>query len=128
MIEKGDNNYPVELDWKGLDDWAPLHFACYEGNDDVVDLLCQNGANINSVTKYNRNGLHIASLRGHTPVIEALVKHKIDWNAFDTDGNTALHFAAENGYKDIIQILLDAGCNITKNKEGLTPIHDAISP
>ena len=55
----------MEIDYKGLDDWSPLHFACYEGHDDIVDLLCKNNANINAKTKYNRNGLHIATLRGN---------------------------------------------------------------
>ena len=99
IIERGENNYPVEIDWKGLDDWSPLHYACYEGHDDIVELLCEHHASVNVKTKFNRNGLHIATLRGHLNVSKVLLNHKIDANAVDSDGNTALHFAAENGYK-----------------------------
>ena len=80
-----------------------------------MNLLCHHNANVNSVTKYNRNGLHIAALRGNLNVIKAIVANKIDINAYDQDGNTALHFAAENGYKEIIEFLLDSGCKIRKN-------------
>jgi ankyrin len=73
----------------------------------LVELLCAHHANINSVTKYNRNSLHIATLRGNLEVVKVLVSNKINTDACDTDGNTALHFAAENGYKDIIFFLLE---------------------
>lgn len=107
-----------------MDEWTPLHYACYEGHDDIVELLCSRHANINAVTRFNRNGLHIAALRGQLEIVKVLIKHQIDANSADNDGNTALHFAAENGYKDIITFLLEEKCKIKKNKEGLTPIHD----
>lgn len=124
IIENGFNNYPVEIDWKGLDDWTPIHYACYEGHDDIVHLLCKNHADVNARTRFNRNGLHIAALRGHHDVVKVLVNNQIEINAFDSDGNTALHFAAENGHRDIIVFLIESGCKIKKNREGLTPIHD----
>lgn len=71
-----------------------MHFACYEGHDDIVELLCEHEADVNAVTKFNRNGLLIATLRGHLEVVKMLIKYKIDANACDNDGNTALHIAA----------------------------------
>lgn len=62
-------------------------------------MLCEYEADVNAVTKFNRNALHIATLRGHLEVAKVLLKNGIDIDAFDNDGNTALHFAAENGYK-----------------------------
>lgn len=99
ILQKGENNYGVLVNHKALDDWTPLHFACYEGHDDIVELLCQHEADVNAVTKFNRTGLHIATLRGHLEVAKVLLNYKIDADAYDNDGNTALHFAAENGYK-----------------------------
>lgn len=99
MLQKGEDDYPVEVNYRGLDDWTPLHFACYEGHDDIIELLCEHEADVNAVTKFNRTGLHIATLRGHIEVVKILVNYKIDVDAYDNDGNTALHFAAENGYK-----------------------------
>lgn len=68
--------------------------------------------------------MHIAALRGHIKVVTYLVYRNIDINASDCDGNTALHFAAENGYRDIIVFLIENGCKIKKNREGLTPMSD----
>lgn len=101
-----------------------MHYACYEGHDDIVELLCTHNANVNAMTKFNRNGLHIATLRGNLEVVRVLLDYKIDADACDNDGNTGLHFAAENGYKEIISFLLERECKIKKNKEGMTPIHD----
>lgn len=89
-----------------------------------MELLCEHEADVNAVTKFNRTGLHIATLRGHLEVAKVLFNYKIEADAFDNDGNTALHFAAENGYKEIIVFLLENKCQILKNNEGLTPMHD----
>jgi ankyrin repeat protein len=71
-----------------------------------VYLLCKNHADVNALTRFNRNGLHIAALRGHFDVVKVLVNNSIQVNAYDSDGNTALHFAAENGHRDIIVFLI----------------------
>lgn len=36
ILKDGKNGYPVEINYKSLDDWTPLHYACYEGHDDVA--------------------------------------------------------------------------------------------
>lgn len=59
-----------------------------------MELLCEHEADVNAVTKFNRNGLHIAVLTGHLSVVKMLFDYKIDADACDIDGNTALHFAA----------------------------------
>ena len=124
LLKGGTNGYPVDINFKHLDDWTPLHYSCYEGHEDLVELLLQNGANVNTITKFKRNSLHIATLRGYLPVIKILYKFKIDFNTIDNEGNTSLHFAAEAGHKDIIHYLLSIYCTIKKNKDGKTPIDD----
>ena len=99
ILKEGKDGYPAEVNSKGLDDWRPLHFASYEGYDDIVDLLLQHGADINASTIFNRNALHIAAIRGFLEVIKILCERKIELNAVDNDGNTALHIACQNGYK-----------------------------
>ena len=64
MLTEGLDGYPAEVNSKGLDDWRPIHFASYEGFDDMVDLLLKHGADINASTIFKRNALHIASIRG----------------------------------------------------------------
>ena len=39
MIHSGQNDYPVLIDNAGLDDWTPLHYACYEGHEDMAELV-----------------------------------------------------------------------------------------
>lgn len=84
---------------KGLDDWRAIHFASYNGHDDIVSLLIKSGADVNALAKFNRNALHIASIRGSLEVAKILIENKININAHDNDGNTPLHFACQNGYK-----------------------------
>lgn len=36
ILKDGKNGYPVEINYKSLDDWTTLHYACYEGHDDMA--------------------------------------------------------------------------------------------
>jgi ankyrin repeat protein len=73
MLNEGKSGHPVEINYKSLDDWTPLHYACYEGHEDVADLLLNHGANANALTKFKRNSLHISVLRGYLNVAKVLL-------------------------------------------------------
>ena len=64
---------------------TPLHLAALEGHLDVVMLLIQQGANINSLNTSNETPLHYASRQGHLDIIEYLIK--IGANIFQKTSN-----------------------------------------
>ena len=70
ILKEGKAGHPVEINYKSLDDWTPLHYACYEGHEDVAELLLSHGANANAITKFKRSSLHIATLRGYLNVVK----------------------------------------------------------
>lgn len=99
LLSGAENQYPCEVNCKGLDDWRPVHFAGYEGYDDILKLLIKYGADLNVVNKFHRNPLHVATIKGSLEAVKVLCENNIDIDSFDNDGNTALHFACQNNYK-----------------------------
>lgn len=73
LIVNGKNKHPVEINSKGPDEWTALHFSAYENHTDIVLYLIQNGAHINSNTRFERTALHIATIRGHMETAKLLI-------------------------------------------------------
>ncbi|XP_022830141.1 tonsoku-like protein [Spodoptera litura] len=74
--------------------WLPLHEACIHGHIEVVNILINNGANVN------------------------------DRGGSNCDGITPLYDAASNGHLDVVQLLLEKGAIPTlKTDFGETPLH-----
>jgi ankyrin repeat protein len=64
---------------------TPMHLASFGGHLDVVKLLCENGANINSQETFrgspilsNASPLHLAAFSGHLEVVKYLVETGAD--------------------------------------------------
>lgn len=122
LVMNGKNKHPIELNSKGPDEWTALHFAAYENHVEIENFLIQNGANINSNTRFLRTALHISTIRGHMETVRILCDNKINIDSQDEDGNTALHFAVENDYPDIVEFLLKKTQNILKTNTGKYPM------
>lgn len=119
-----------------------LMFAAGNGNEQLLEFLLQNRANILKQNRYGDTAVAIAALNGHLPIVRRLLAAGADiantgWNALhyaafnghveivrflvtkemDLDirapnGNTALMLAARNGHKDVVAILVEAGANM----------------
>jgi serine/threonine-protein phosphatase 6 regulatory ankyrin repeat subunit C len=102
-----------------------LHIAVENGHIDVVKILLDNGAVINSsVGTTHDTGLIIAAHTNNIEILELLLQHKADVNLANTYGNTALHEACTLGNDAMIELLIRAGASIsTKNHKGSTPLH-----
>ncbi|KAH8700290.1 ankyrin repeat-containing domain protein [Talaromyces proteolyticus] len=101
-------------------DWTPLHYLAYfditcrsrrlleqnaaevDSHDNVlgmtplhsiVELLLDNGADINAQTKQGDTALHLATERGQRRVMKLLLARDIDTTATNKAGHTALHSA-----------------------------------
>jgi ankyrin repeat protein len=81
---------------------AALYHAAMQGSLDVLELLLERRADVNSVnTSLSgnlRTPLMIAVFSGHTECAKALVKAAgLDANARDSESMTALHYCARMG-------------------------------
>lgn len=91
---------------------APVSLAIYHGQQDMVKLLVEMGANLQIRDPYGGSLLHNAVR--HMPE-KSLINHLIDAganvNAIDGDANTPLNFAAREDNLEIARLLLENGAD-----------------
>ncbi|EGR34093.1 protein kinase domain protein [Ichthyophthirius multifiliis] len=106
---------------RSLDQWTALHIAISEKNNEIAELLIQNGANIESETSFKRRPIHIACITENIEGIEILIKHKADINALDANNNSALIIACEKQLEKAVEILLENNADFTiENLNGIS--------
>ncbi|XP_046842371.1 tonsoku-like protein [Xenia sp. Carnegie-2017] len=97
-LAKTSINKGVSVHSRDYCGWQPLHEACNHGNLAIVELLLDEGADIN-----DPGGAHC---RGMTP----------------------LHDAAQNGHVDVVKLLVERGACVSKcNNDGKTPFNLVLS-
>lgn len=106
--------------------YAPVHWPAAYGNQEMLALLKDVGADLSQANNDGDTPAHFAARNGHDNIIEALHAAGVDINKANNDGNTPAHLAARYGHVNIIKALKAAGvdCNKT-NKSGWTPAHTA---
>lgn len=78
----------------GNEGWNAFHYACYYGQEDVVDLLLERGADVNRESTEGWIPLHLAVLKGQKSVFTKLLKQKqLDVNQLTRKG-TAIAIAS----------------------------------
>jgi len=105
-----------------------LHHAAKAPGDNtsVVDILLQNGAEVNSKGWSIQTPLHCASKSNNPKVVNILLEKNAQVDARDASEWQPLHFAAAAGAKGCVECLLSAGADIHAiTKKGQTPYHVA---
>lgn len=103
--------------------FSPLHWACFAGRTNIVDMLLNRGARINATNMGDDTALHLAASHGHIDCVNMLLKNKADVNAVNEYGNTPLHYACFWGFQEIAESLISAGAQANvANVDGDTPI------
>jgi ankyrin repeat protein len=123
-----------------------LHLAAEKDRKEVVQLLLENGANVNAeeeeekeqrgwrevITK-GRTALHLAAEEGHKAVVQLLLENGANVSAQEmkkekqkerritaittTRTITALHLAAREGHEAVVRLLLENGANVNAEEE-----------
>jgi ankyrin repeat protein len=91
----------------------------------IVELLCNNGADINYISNNEYTALIIAACFGYTDIVQLLLsKRGINIHIYnDKNRKTALMYAAANGHTDIVQLLLNHGAQIHEaDRDGMTAV------
>ena len=108
--------------------WSRLHYAASGGNEKVVRLLLNKGADIEALTEFDKTLLHSAASGGNEKVVRLLLKKGADIHARDKNQWTPLHLAARSGNEQIVRLLLEKGADIhARDKNQWTPLHRAAS-
>lgn len=98
----------IEIKTQG---YTPLMLAGAFDNKDIMDLLIQNGANINAKTESGQTALELTVLDGKKTAVEVLLKHGVNINELGSNGNTALMSAAGTDNYELVKYLINAGAD-----------------
>ncbi|KAF3945247.1 hypothetical protein CMV_011869 [Castanea mollissima] len=86
---------------------SPLHFAAAKGHNEIVVLLLENGADVNSRNYCGQTALMQACRYGHWEVVQTLLLFRCNVTRADyLSGRTALHFAAVSGHARCIRLVV----------------------
>lgn len=105
---------------------SPLHAASYKGHLDVVRVLINHRAKVNTTNENKETPLHAAFYGEHLEVMRLLLQNGADVEVKDCFDNTLLHRASFEGRLEVVNLLLyyNADPN-AKNKNGWRPLHRA---
>ncbi|XP_039593424.1 inversin isoform X2 [Polypterus senegalus] len=103
-----------------------LHAAALSGHVSTVQLLRENGAQVDATDVMKHTPLFRACEMGHKEVIQTLIKGEARVDLVDQDGHSPLHWAALGGNADVCQILIENGINPNvQDLAGRTPLQCA---
>lgn len=90
---------------------------------DMVRLLIDHGANVNTASSQGITPLDEAAMRGQADAIALLLAKGADLNARDDKGDSALLWALMMGRTDAAVALINAGADVNiGNAQGVTPL------
>ncbi|KAE9397127.1 ankyrin [Gymnopus androsaceus JB14] len=94
---------PKTLDWTNIHGKTPLHAAALKGNEELVRMLCDLGADFNLSDNQGNTPLHYASAWGHIPIVQLLIERGCQYSARNDEGFTASDYAYSYSTRDTLQ-------------------------
>uniref|UniRef100_A0ABD2W2E2 Uncharacterized protein n=1 Tax=Trichogramma kaykai TaxID=54128 RepID=A0ABD2W2E2_9HYME len=110
---------------------SALHLAAYRGDQKLVKLLLENGADPNLANNDGETPLHVICNRYEDYELTQLffrysreMKQTVQIDAPDTLGNTPLHIAVDSRHHKVANLLMRKGADPRlANFKGMTPLH-----
>ena len=117
-----------EFDCKNLVDYEmgrnALHYAVQQSNEQIVDLLIQNGFDVNSTDLYNNTPLHYAVSNPFPYNVQILIHHGADPDKYNLKKQTPLHMAAIKGNSMAVNLFVKEGADVNfQDYLGNTALH-----
>ncbi|KAK7063128.1 hypothetical protein SK128_019325 [Halocaridina rubra] len=111
------------------EDQRAIHFCANVGNQTAIDVLLNNGYDINETDNDGRIALHHAICSGHEALVLHLLANGSSSNRADKNGATPLHYAVRWGGSDaLLRRLVKMQGNVgAVDRLGRTPLHYAAS-
>ena len=106
-----------------------LHWAAYEDDPALVDLLIAAGAKVNVANDLHITPLYLASANGNPAIVTTLLEQGANVNAAAESGVTPLMAAARSGNAAVVRALLNRGAdnNAKETGRGQTALMWAVS-
>ena len=101
-------------------DYQPLILAAGRDDLDIVRMLCDKGADVNTGDKYGRTALMLASERGYLEVVRMLCDKGADVDVQDKYGFNALRCAIYRTELEIVKELCTRGAKVAR-RSGVFP-------
>ena len=110
-----DKGVDVDVDDYSWGSWGetPLQLAARYSHNEIVELLIDNGADVNAKDVNGNTPLHLAALFGRKEVVELLIANGAAVNVKGGNlGGMPLHHAAFEGHKEIVELLLAKSADV----------------
>ena len=105
------------------DGFTALHFAAFNGHEQVTRALLEGGATVDVRSPEGTNPLGAAASNGFAGIVRLLLEAGAEVDQTDEEAFTALMLACDNGHDDVVGILLEAGAEPNKaNDDGMTSL------
>jgi uncharacterized protein len=102
----------VDVNTPQVDGMTALHWAAYQDDLEIVELLVRAGSNVNASNRYGVTPLSLACTNGNGAMIELLLESRADPNASLPGGETPLMTAARTGSVAAVKALLSHGASV----------------
>ncbi|KAJ7637979.1 ankyrin repeat-containing domain protein [Mycena polygramma] len=123
LLEQGSKQFAalncvcdIDNSWHGPD-WSrhapsPLYLCSMISYVEVVRILLEHGADVNTVGGAYGTALQGASTHGFVEVVRILLEHGADVNAVGGAYGTALQGASAHGFVEVVRILLEHSADV----------------
>jgi ankyrin repeat protein len=90
----------------------PIHAAAASRKIEIVEMLLNQGADVNEKQQGGFTPLHEAAITGNLEMVQLCLKHSVDKNIKNDKGETALTLASSKEHHHVVEFLQ----NYTENK------------
>lgn len=120
LANKADVNAPSGTDAFRL---RPVQAAARDGRTDLLQMLIQNGADVNVTNSMGETALKFAVANNNISAVKLLLAAKASIDPRDFNGETPLHAAAARGNVEMVSLLLKSGAAVdATNNNQATPL------
>ena len=90
---------------------TPTHLAALKGQRKILEILLDNGADVNTIDATGRTPLHCAVEGKRMDCVTLLVDRGADVTILDGKGVSSLHMAVEKGMEDAVVLFIEKGAD-----------------
>ncbi|BFZ20659.1 hypothetical protein BsWGS_23698 [Bradybaena similaris] len=124
LLDNGGDINAVTKPNKGGD--TALHKAVLAEKPDMVEYLCQRGAQLNTPNTIGKYPIHIACEKGFLRCVSILIQYGASLEVTDNRSQTPLSSAIVENQTSVAKLLVEEGANLhSADKYGYTPLHTA---